>query len=163
LQATWKHLIRVLLSAEGRPTSNDAIREYQVSRLGREGGQDCILELLPLPSPGLNRWAFYPDTEIPYLKTRELYGRHVAPLRVTHLRSRIAKHRPRAVVFYGSGYAHWWGEIAEADFRSSGVDTVSIAQNGETLYVIMHHPAARGRTGAYFEAVGRLIAGLSRG
>jgi hypothetical protein len=158
LQATWKQLIRVLLSAEGRPTTNGAIRDYQVNNLGREGGQDCVLELLPLPSPGLNRWRHYPQTGIPYLETRELYGHRVAPLRAEHLRRRIAKHRPSAVVFYGKGYAHWWREVAGTDFGPSGVDRVSSALAGGTLYVVMRHPAARGLTGAYFEAVGRLVA-----
>jgi hypothetical protein len=158
LQATWKHLIRVLLSAEGKPTTNGDIREYQKEQLGRAGGQDCILELLPLPSPGLNLWRHYPDTGIEYLKTRELYTAHVAPQRAALLRKRIAKYRPPAVIFYGSGYTHWWREVAGVDFRPSSVDRVSFARSGGTLYVIIQHPAARGLRGTYFEAVGQLIA-----
>jgi hypothetical protein len=162
LQATWKQLIRVLLTVQGKPATRDAIREYQVNRLGRDGGADCILELLPLPSPGLNRWRFYPDTDIPYLKTRELYTRYVTPHRVKHLRQRIAEHRPPAVIFYGKSYLHWWREIAGIDLLPSGLDTVSSGRLGDTLFVVMQHPAARGLSGSYFEAVGRLVAGQVR-
>jgi hypothetical protein len=161
LQATWKQLIRVILSAEGQPTSRQAIRDYQVNRLGREGGDDCILELLPLPSPGLHHWIYGEyRTRIPYLCDRATYTHHVAPLRAAHLRGLIAEHRPPNVVFYGKGYSHWWREIAGTDFRPSGLDTVSTARAGDTMYVVMQHPAARGLTGGYFEAVGRLLADL---
>jgi len=164
LQATWKQLIRVLLSAEGSPPSREQIRSYQVNKLGRKGGLDCILELLPLPSPGLNSWLYGPFCKrIPYLCDRPTYTAHVAPLRIKHLRDLIAEHCPPNVIFYGSGYAHWWREIAGADFRPSEVDAVSSARVGDTHYVVMHHPAARGLTGAYFEAVGLLLAGTIRG
>jgi hypothetical protein len=164
LQATWKQLIRVLLTAEGSPPSREDIRDYQVNRLGRAGGADCILELLPLPSPGLNKWLYYPGyPNISYLTDRHAYTSHTAPLRVEHLRLRINGYRPPVVVFYGAGYTHWWREVAGDGFQRTKVDTVSTARVGDTLFVVMQHPAARGLSGAYFEAVGRLIAGSLRG
>jgi hypothetical protein len=163
LQATWKQLIRVLLSAEGKATTRESVRKYQREKLGREGGLDCILELLPLPSPGLNRWLYHPGyPRLPYLHNRAAYTSYVAPLRIARLRKLIAEHRPPAVVFYGSGYTRWWRAVAGMDFQPSGVDAVSSARSGATLFVVMRHPAARGLTGAYFESVGRLIAETSR-
>jgi hypothetical protein len=159
LQATWQQLIRVLLTAEGKPAGREDIRDYQVSRLGRQGGSDCILELLPLPSPRLNKWIYHNAYKgLPYLDSREAYTRHVAPTRVKHLRECIAEYGPAAVIFYGSGYAHWWRQIAGIDFTPPGVDRVSAAFSEDTVYVVMRHPAARGLTGAYFETVGRFIA-----
>jgi hypothetical protein len=159
LQSTWAKLIRVLLSAEGSPPTKEEVRAYQKDELGRVGGRDCIVELLPLPSPGLNQWRFYPEhSQLPYLRDRATYTSHIGPGRAAHLRARIEKHGPPAVIFYGAGYAHWWREIAGIDFQSADVGKVRVARNGPTLFVVMQHPTARGLGNAYFDAVGQLIA-----
>ena len=160
LQPTWAKLIRVALSAEGPPPTTEHVRAYQTERLGRAGGLDCLLELLPLPSPGLSQFKFYPESsELPYLHDRAAYVRHVAPARISHLRRRIAEYRPAAVVFYGSSYAGWWRQIAGMEFRAAPIGKVALASNGQTQFVIMQHPTAFGVGSAYFAAVGRLIAG----
>src|SRR4051794_23061661 len=47
IQATWGKLIRILLSAEGATQVNpEQVRAYQREHLGREGGENCLLELL---------------------------------------------------------------------------------------------------------------------
>jgi hypothetical protein len=163
LQPTWAKLIRIMLSAEGQGTDSESLRAYQRDRLGRQGGLDCILELLPLPSPGLGHWKFYPDIagkypQLAYLKDRATYTSHVAPMRIARLQAMIEKHRPRAVVFYGSGYRHWWHQIAGRAFESSNLAKVLVASKEHTLFVIMRHPTAHGVTKDYFDAVGRLIA-----
>ncbi|MDQ5824967.1 MAG: hypothetical protein M3441_12290 [Chloroflexota bacterium] len=162
LQKTWARLIRVMLVAEGRSVDNESIRNYQREWLGREGGLDCLLELLPLPSPGLGHWKFYPAfaakyPQLSYLRDRDTYTSHVAPMRLAHLKARIEKHKPRAVVFYGSGYRHWWHRIAAAQLGPSTTDKVWTARSTSTLFVIMQHPAARGVSKSYFDAVGHLI------
>ncbi len=133
LQPTWAKLIRVVLSAEGAAPTTEQVRAYQRDRLGRTGGLDCILELLPLPSPGLNRWLFYPDhSQLPYLRDRAAYTAYVAPIRAAHLRQRITEYQPRSVVFYGAGYAHWWRAIAGLDFQPAPVAKAWVAQDGPT-------------------------------
>jgi hypothetical protein len=160
LQPTWKQLIRIVLSAEAEPSGREDVRAYQKERLGRQDGLDCILDLLPLPSPGLNRWLFYPDySHLPYLGDRWTYVSHVAPSRAAHLRERIAEHRPDSVIFYGAGYEHWWRAISGVEFKPSEIDKVSVARKGRTLFVTMQHATARGLPNSYFDAVGRFIAG----
>lgn len=164
LQPTWKQIIRVILSAEGSTLTTEQVRAYQTEQLGRGGGLDCILELLPLPSPGLGHWLFRPEySRLPYLRDRATYTSHVAPARAAHLRQRIAEHRPATVVFYGAGYEHWWRAIAGIDFKPSNIDKVSVAGNDHTLFVIMQHPTAHGLPNSYFDAVGRLVAGVPQG
>jgi len=159
LQPTWAKLIRVVLSAEGKAPTTEDMRLYQRDCLARAGSHECLLELLPLPSPGLNRWLFYPEhSRLPYLRDRETYTQHVAPLRIAHLQQRIAEHRPRAVVFYGSGYRDWWSQIAGMEFQPASITKVWVARNEATQFVVMQHPTAHGLGNAYFEAVGRLIA-----
>ncbi|HMA37961.1 MAG TPA: hypothetical protein VKY74_26160 [Chloroflexia bacterium] len=163
LQPTWARLIRVVLSAEGPAPSTEQVRAYQKDRLGRQGGLDCLLELLPLPSPGVGRWLFYPEySRLPYLRNRKTYTQQVAPARIAHLRARIAEHRPGVVIFYGAGYEHWWRQIAGVDFQPSAVAKVAIAGNGPTRFVIMQHPTAHGLPNSYFDAVGQLIAAGAR-
>ena len=163
LQRTWARLVRVLLVSEGVRPTNQAIRAYQRDQLGREGGLDCILELLPLPSPSLNLWQFYSEfahryPQLAHLDNRVAYTSHVAPTRLAHVREKIAWHKPRAVVFYGTGYEHWWRKISGADLRPSGLDKVWTARNEHTLFVVMLHPTAHGVPNTYFDAVGRMIA-----
>jgi hypothetical protein len=162
LQPTWAKLIRVVLSAEGPTPTTEQIRTYQEQRLGRAGGLDCILELLPLPSPGLARWLFYSEhSRLPYLRDRATYTNHVVPLRIAHLQERIGQYHPAAVIFYGAGYTSWWREIAGVDFQAAPIAKVAVAEKGPTRFVIMQHPTAYGVTSAYFNAIGRLIAGAS--
>ena len=157
LQPTWKQIIRIVLSAEGQPTTTDQLRAYQKDQLGRESGLDCILELLPLPSPGLNRWLFYPDSGLTYLQNRDTYTNHVAPMRIAHLREKIDKHHPATVVFYGSGYEHWWRAIAGTEFKRCSIEKVLVARTEHTVFVITQHPTAFGLGNTYFEAIGQLV------
>ncbi len=164
LQRTWAKLMRVLHCAEGIGPTNQALRTYQRDRLGRAGGLDALLELLPLPSPGLNRWEFYPEfarqyPQLAYLDSRAAYTQHIAPRRVAALRERIHRHRPQAVVFYGTGYEYWWRAITGVEFKPAGSGKLWTGRNADTLFVIMQHPTAHGLPNTYFDAVGRLICG----
>ena len=79
------------------------------------------------------------------------------------MQKRIAEHSPNAVIFYGTSYKHWWRRIAGVDFSPSNIDKVSVATKGHTLFVIMRAPTRYGPDNSYFDAIGRLIAGVSRG
>jgi hypothetical protein len=59
LQSTWAQLIRMLLAARGLPGTKAAILNYQGQQLGSRGGETCLAELLPLPSPKIKEW-YYP-------------------------------------------------------------------------------------------------------
>ncbi|MDQ3930703.1 MAG: hypothetical protein M3328_16350 [Chloroflexota bacterium] len=167
LQPTWAKLIRIALTADGQPSDRESVRRYQRDQLGRQGGLDCILELLPLPSPGLGHWKFYPELankypQLAYLRNRETYTNHVAPMRIAHLKARIEEHRPWAVVFYGSGYRHWWQQIARVEFNLAPFERALLAHSDGTLFIVMQHPTARGISTDYFDAIGRFIAETPR-
>jgi hypothetical protein len=158
LQPTWRKLIRILLSAEGFTPTSEHIRAYQKDRLGGQSGLDCLLELLPLPSPGLNRWLFYPEySSLPYLRDRATYLTHVTPSRIKLLHDLIVQHNPPTVLFYGSGYGRHWRAISGLDFEPSNLKGVSTAYNCTTLFVSIPHATARGLTNEFFNAIGRLI------
>jgi hypothetical protein len=52
-QATWRHLIRLLLTYQGKPNDLEAIRTYQRDQWGSQTGETCVIELAGLPSPNM--------------------------------------------------------------------------------------------------------------
>ena len=93
-------LIRLISAAEGSPTDTESIRAYQAERLGRHDSNNCILDLLPLPSPSVQNWISGQHSSLGELRDRASYTAAVAPRRIEHIRGQIQKYRPKAVIFY---------------------------------------------------------------
>ncbi len=157
LQPTWNKLIRILLSSDGKEPTTDQVREFQRTSLGRRDGNNCLVELLPLPSPATDRWLYGEYSALGYLVDRDSYKQACLTHRVPHLQMRINEHKPKVVVFYGLGYRQHWQEIAGVDFEA-GSDGIDIGRNGSSLFVITKHPATQGVTNEYFHQVGQTIA-----
>jgi hypothetical protein len=116
IQRTWAQLCRIVLASQGLSEDLRAIKAYQKDKLGRQDGETCLMELLPLPSPGTDRW-FYKDwSKLGFLSCRDKYKEKVLPFRIRDIKERIEKWRPQSVVFYGTGYRAYWESIAEAAF-----------------------------------------------
>ena len=160
LQPTWNKLIRLLLRAQGLSADTDTVRAYQGATLGRANGPNCLLELLPLPSPSANEWLYSTHSAIPWLQNRTAYREHVAPTRMRHLQERIGQHRPGVVVFYGLGYRQWWEQIVGSPFVATELDGFYVARTDPTFFALTKHPANRGITNQYFERAGTLVSGL---
>jgi len=158
LEATWNKLIRILLSAKGTPPSTEDVRTYQRDHLGRTGGETCLLELLPLPSPSISHWLYANGSKLANLATRQSYRDWLIPLRVQRLRERIQMHSPPNVIFYGKTYLEHWQAIAGPPLRKVPELDIFQARTDGTLFIVTNHPVATGVTNAYFHAVGQLIA-----
>ena len=121
------------------------------------------MELLPLPSPSTGHWHYAEWSALPWLRDRASYRAHYAEARVRHLRARVREHRPRAVVFAGlqADYQTWWEAIAPVPLADRDVAgrRCRVGTDGETVYVVMAHPAAWGVTNASLAGIGSLIAG----
>ncbi len=164
IQPTWGKLIRSLLKAKGQEATLDQIRGYQGQNLARAGGETCLLELLPLPSPNAGRWLYSDYSQLLQLRERQVYKEFYAAQRANDIRQRILEYKPRVVVFYSSDawYQQWWNIIAAGVRFSSHVrEGFQYGDDGSTLFVITKHPTARGVTNQYFEAIGDLIAAHS--
>jgi hypothetical protein len=162
LQPTWRKLIRLILSAEGRSTDPEAIREYQGAHLGRTNSDNCLLELLPLPSSSTQRWIYAEHSRLADVRDRRTYLERVAPTRVANIRQRIREYRPRGVIFYSRGYRAHWEQIAGSPFASTVVPGLDIATSGSTVFALTQHPTATGVTNDYFAKAGVLIGDTSR-
>lgn len=161
LQPTWNRLIRIELSARGKAVSTEHVRAYQKEHLGRHSSTNCLVELLPLPSPSVGHWLYNQYSKLPHLENRETYTNYYAPLRATHLRERIQTYKPKAVIFYSvnPGYMYWWKLIADVEFKEVVAgDQLYLANNENTVFVIVRHPVARGVKNEYFHQVGKIIA-----
>ncbi len=161
-QRTWGMLIRILLTAEGHlePITADVVKMYQRDKLGRPDSDNCLLELLPLPSPSMGHWLYKEHTRLPNLQTREIYKEHYASQRVQCIRKRVHEYKPAVVIFYGMGYRRWWEEIAGVNFTevSAGSNVFYMGTNGRTIFVMIAHPVAHGVTNDYFHQVGKAVA-----
>jgi hypothetical protein len=166
IQTTWGKLIRIVLAAEGRPTSLDDVKIYQRDQLGRSTNNNCLLELLPLPSPSTGHWVYEGHSALPQIQARQEYKEYYAPRRAEHIRERVEEYRPPVVVFYSVNwwYRQWWQKIAGVDFAEEriGSDLLLIGNDMHTVYAITKHPAAKGITNDYFHQVGRRIAARLR-
>jgi hypothetical protein len=162
LQTTWSQLIRIVLSAEGRPTDNDSVRAYQQHRLGRVGGETCLLELMPLPSPDAGTWHYREWSMSPDLRSRATYMKRHASPRASLLQQRIIDHRPHAVVFYSLTYLPWWRLVAGVPLSEVSIAGVNsfLGHSDRTVFVVVQQPAhrAKGKGNNYYVQVGGLIA-----
>lgn len=157
LQSTWNKLIRVLIGAKGQnPSSRDA-KDYQMSQLGNENGETCLLELMPLPSPGTSKWLYGKNSTLLILINRKTYLEEVSALRIRHIHSKVVAHRPSLILFYGLGYIKYWREIASVPLEFHGKDDFYAGRMGRSIIVVSKHPATRGITNEYFHEMGRWI------
>lgn len=156
LQATCKHLIRVLLPENA---VKDDILRYQRIKLGRSDSNHAMLELLPLPSRSLKAsdWWYNQYSKLPYLANRDNYQNQFLFQRAASLRQRVQEYQPKAVVFYGTSYEQWWHGVAETYLAVDQGNDFAYGTNGKTLFVMMKHPVAHGVTNEYFQQVGQKI------
>jgi hypothetical protein len=165
MQSTWRQLIRVALGRRGEPVDAASVRAYQRDAFARSDGRECLLELLPLPSPSVGEWRYGEWFDEPWLESREAYRDELLEYRIGRLRDLVEERRPEAVVFYSLSYLDYWREIAgRLRRRDLGVGTgdwVWFGEGGGTEFVVCQHPAAFGGTNAFFEAVGRLVGASS--
>ncbi len=162
LQPTWNKLIRVVLNAEQQEITVEQVRSYQRDSLGRKDSNNCLLELLPLPSPSIQDWMYAKYSALPQLATRTSYISHYVERRIEHIQQRISEHTPKAVVFYGIQYKDWWKKIADVPFVEVSTDGLLIGKNETTTFVITKHPSTKGVPNEYFHQVGRQITANER-
>ncbi|MDP8922230.1 MAG: hypothetical protein M3O34_05055 [Chloroflexota bacterium] len=165
LENTWKGLMRLLAGLRREEPTNEELRQYQAYRLGRHAGETCLIELLPLPSPGMKVWYYKEWTELPQLRSRRAYQAYYAPRRVRAIRQLIAQRRQSLVCFYGLTHLPWWRELVGVKFDEIVLPRNKRGYTGEDggiVYLLVEHPVAFGVTSSYFagagEAAARLIA-----
>ena len=163
VQKTWRQLIRMLLLARGKPDTEDAILDYQRTRLGAAEDETCLAELLPLPSPNIGAWKYNQWSSLPWLQSRDLYLSKNLQRRAKSLRQQIADHKPKVVVFYGTtlpgrtSLLPYWSQIADGRFEQA-IKTGKILlrrKTNEIVFFVTRHPTSE--TDDYFKKIGRFF------
>ena len=75
------------------------MHEYIQKRLGRDGDETFLMEMLPIPAPNRTNW---PSSYERVFGSRELYEAQVVPERIPKLRSLVRDNRPAIVFAYGT-------------------------------------------------------------
>ena len=162
IQRTWSQLIRVLLLAQGRADTDDAILSYQLSQLGAKNGETCLMELLPLPSPNTRDWNYNQWSTLAWLQSRNSYINEIHVGRVNELRRQINNRKPRVVIFYGltlpdRSLLPSWSSIGVGCFQQAIQDEEILLwrENANTIFFVMRHSVAE--NDEYFRKIGRYL------
>lgn len=158
LQPTWSKLIQVLLTAQtGMPPDQEEVRAYQQRLWARHKGNECLLELFPLPSPSTKHWLYSDHSHLSSLVSRERYRDDWGSSRIVELKNYIQVYCPKVVIFYSFNYLKYWHEIAGSNLMLAETGELYACQKDETLFVVVKHPNTRGITNNYFHNVGQFI------
>jgi hypothetical protein len=159
-------LIRVQLACEGQEATKDKISAVRENNWGRTEGGNCLLELLPLPSPRTKEWLYEKWTKLPDFRTKPEYRNWIIQRRLDGLKELVERQTPKVVVIYGRGRKRWtdWSQIV--GFNWDDVDPHPCPMNGklaqfrrrkETMFALIDHPASHGIPLNYFTWVGEEI------
>jgi hypothetical protein len=166
LQRTWKGLIRIYLAAsDKRASSVEDVRCTQIHNWGRDNSDNCLLELLPLPSPGTGIWNYNEWSDLAFLRDRRTYAAHFTEFRSAAINQMMRKYRPRVVVFYSTTYIDQWRKISGVDFNKElsivldkTIDDRKLIarfkKTRESLLVNCYHSTSHGVTNRYFDRIG---------
>ncbi|MDD5367868.1 MAG: hypothetical protein PHQ40_02185 [Anaerolineaceae bacterium] len=158
MQPTWKRLICLLQSLKGEPYDRTSVQAYQKACFGRQDGETCSLELLPLPSPNANIWNYPTWFSIPELSSREAYRKTKRYSRAEAIRGMVERCQPEYVVCYGLVYQKWYEIIAGKPFHLQDSGEWGLAENQGIFFALVKHPTARGVSDSYFGEIGRRLA-----
>jgi hypothetical protein len=142
IQSTWGKIIKILLYSQGVAVSAAAVRHFQGNNLGRLAGDCCILELLPLPSPGKKDWFYDEWTELSQLASRRTYETAWKTRRATHIRQRIEEHGPSLVLFYGGGDRRAWEGVISEELKSTSIPDLYLTNIARSLCALTKLPQA---------------------
>lgn len=167
IQKTWGAQIRVLLSMKGLPCGTEDVRHYQMNAFGLAKGETCLMELLPLPNPGIDKWIYSSLTKDPRFSSREAFVDHVLKTRISRFIELVSRHQPTAVI----GVCYGLGKLLEPHLddvervhanKGNRPGRAIIGNIGGTVVAITYHPnTPMTAPNAWYEELGQLVADRS--
>ncbi len=164
-QPTWQGVIKIVLAATRTEVGHgNTAQDYQHNKFARLDSDTAMLDLMPLPSPSSNEWA-YQDL----YRTREQYMAALAPQRIARLKELIREHRPSVVIMLSKTYLNdYWRKLCiglkEEKYIPNGLGTFGGKKSKSWLYgrtkictfIVCDHPASWVPSG-YYEAIGKQL------
>ncbi|GGX77165.1 hypothetical protein GJV26_16755 [Massilia dura] len=156
VQFTWKRLIETILAATGGIITSENIVDYQSKHLGTLDGNNCLLELLPLPSPNVREFGFkhLANEEFPFFASRAKYRKHIMQARIDAIRNLISDKKPRHIVLYGLTYERQWSDLVKNANWKTLDNFVKCCRISESHVWLVPHPAAHNIPRKLFEELG---------
>ncbi len=146
LNRTYRRLIQMMLYAETKKhPDTEALRNFQINKLGRSDSNNAILELMPLLSKSINPkdW-LYAETGIEGLTSRKDYLETYKDKRIQALSSLIEQHKPKYVICYSLSYQEDWKQLTDKPFIEVNPRRLYLARDGETTIAITPHSVTHG-------------------
>jgi len=145
---TWTRLILTKLSFQSKNTNTADVLNLQLTDWGNLLSDNLLIELFPLPSPGVKDW-FYPDwvdltSDLSFLKCRDSYKETVVSNRVKNIKAKVEQHKPSVVLFYGkSQQDHWNDIIGTTDLKMITLSghTIRHIYSNKTLFIQCPQPS----------------------
>jgi len=167
IQKTWGAQIRVLLSMQGLPDDRESVRAYQSKMFGTPQGETCLMELLPLPNPGLHKWIYNEISSLPQFSSRQAFIEYALEKRIAQFRELVLEYQPATVVGLCFSQRHWLERYLE---DVENVQAISgnrpgravIGSLGNTTVAITYHPnTPMTAPNRWYNELGQLIANRS--
>lgn len=160
LQRTWAPLLRCLLAWRGRSPVLSELRRVQATELGTPHGDTALVELLPLPSPGLAQWPYGDFASIdPALRDRASYRAAYMQARIQYLRTLLAGGGAQAVLCYGLQYLEAFEAVADVALRERRTQAQRwfTGEARGRRVVVAPHPVARGTPPGFWTSLGEYL------
>ena len=139
IQPTWGPLIRVILALHGKSAERQGVKDFQRCELGREDGENCVLDLSALSSPSKSA-RILDGFGYSWLRKEEKEASLIWP-RCDSLRVKLTRHKPSLVLFYGLDEKRYWERISAQQFSpSKKLGQLWLAGGESTLFAMMPHP-----------------------
>ena len=133
---TWTRLIKAKLGFQCIDRNSLTMLNVLNTDWGQLTSDNLLIELFPLPSPGVNYWN-YPcwvdlKSDLYFLESRELYKAYIIAERINKIKQKIEEFKPQVVLFYGRSMQTYWDEIMGTD----EIETINVL--GNERYQIRH-------------------------
>ena len=146
-QATWRQLIRLLLTYEhphAAEPSDAEILNYQVTKWGRRSSKTCVIELSGIPAH-----SYVAGSKI----KKTLFDRNQLKIftekRIEKLFQRLSNQPPKLFVMYGARDRRHWSKVEEL--------VCCLPQNVQPVTVALPHPVSWGLTNDYWADWGKRL------
>ena len=132
----------------------EALRDFQITKLGRSDSNNAILELMPLPSKSIDPkdW-LYAKTGIEGLSSRKDYLETYKDERIQALRLLIEQYKPKYVICYSLSYQEDWKQLTNKPFIEVNPRRLYLAKDGETTITITPHSVTHGLSTKDWETI----------
>lgn len=174
-QATWRWIIRVILWYLWKDDDIKSVKRYQNNELWKlNNGDNCILELFPLPSVNITDADFHTTYQFHlkewFFKENNIvdksgYKTVLKAKRIDKLNEFITINKPENIIFYWMSYYDYWSEIIPWEtecfqiktWRGSETREIYYFKWKETNFYIVPHTTAIWLTKIFFKELWKFI------